>query len=103
MLEGEGTFRMEDYCDPSFRALVARAADRAGVALYRGARARSSTDSVIPSRAGYPTATIVSWEPETKLLSNYHLMSDTPENLRYDTVAQAVTLVYALAQELSGG
>jgi hypothetical protein len=101
MLEGEGTFKMEDYTDPSFRDLVATAAERSGVALHRGARARSSTDSVIPSRAGFPTATIISWEPDTKLLSNYHLMSDTPENLDYETVAEAVTLTYAVAEELA--
>jgi hypothetical protein len=101
MLEGEGTFKMEDYFDPGFRDLVARAAGRAGVSLRRGARARSSTDSVIPSRAGFPTATVVSWEPETKLLSNYHLMSDTPENLNYDTVAAAASLTYAVARELA--
>jgi hypothetical protein len=56
---------------------------------------------VIPSRAGFPTATVVSWEPETKLLSNYHLMSDTPENLNYDTVAAAASLTYAVARELA--
>ncbi len=102
MLEGEGTFKMEDYTGPSFRDLVATAARRAEIPLHRGARARSSTDSVIPSRAGFPTATIISWEPDTKLLSNYHLMSDTPENLDYDTVVQAARLAYAVAEELGG-
>jgi hypothetical protein len=102
MLEGEGEFHIEEYTDPGFRGLVARAAERAGIPLQRGVWSRASTDSVIPSRAGYPTATIISWEPETKLLSNYHLMSDTPENLRYDTVAGAVTLAYAVAEELAG-
>lgn len=100
MLEGEGAFWMEDYTDPGFRDLVARAAQREGVELVRGTRSRASTDSVIPSRAGFPTATIISWDPKTKLPSNYHLMSDTPENLRYDTVAQAVSLSYAVAEEL---
>lgn len=101
LVEGEGPFRMEDYCDPGFRDLIAAAARRAGLPLRRGVRARASTDAVLPTRAGYPTATLASWEPDTKLLSNYHLMSDTPENLRFETVAHAVDVVHALASELA--
>jgi hypothetical protein len=100
MIEGEGCFVMEDYCDPAFRDSVAAAAERSVGALRRGCRARTSTDSVIPSRAGYPTATLASWEPDTKLLSNYHLPSDTPENLDYETVQRAVRLTIALAEDL---
>ena len=88
MLEGEGVLGIEDYTDPSFRDLIAATAADAGVPLIRGQRARSSTDSVIPSRAGYATATLTSFEPDTKLLSNYHLPSDTPENLDFGTVAR---------------
>lgn len=102
MLEGEGPFRMHDYTDPSFRDLLAAVAERVtGAPLRRGARARASTDGIIPSRAGYPTTTLVSWEPDTKLQSNYHLPSDIPENLRYDTVETAVTITEALARELA--
>jgi hypothetical protein len=102
MLEGEGCFVMEDYTDPPFRDLVARAAEASSGPLRRGVRSRASTDSVVPSRAGYPTATLVSWEPDTKLLSNYHLMSDTPENLNYDTVTRAVGVAYAVAEHIAG-
>src|SRR3954449_13325813 len=102
MLEGEGPFVMHDYTDSSFRDLVARVAERAtGAPLRRGAPARASTDSIVPSRAGYPTATIVSCEPDTKLQSNYHLPTDVPEHVRYDTVATAVTIAEALARELA--
>ncbi|HEY2160405.1 MAG TPA: M28 family peptidase, partial [Solirubrobacteraceae bacterium] len=101
MLEGEGCFVMEDYPSPEFRDVIARAAERTTGPLRRGVRSRASTDSVIPSRAGYPVATLASWEPDTKLLSNYHLMSDTPENLDYDTVARAVTVAYAVAEDLA--
>jgi hypothetical protein len=102
LLEGEGPFVMEDYCDPGFRDRVAAAAERAGAPLRRGCRARTSTDSVIPSRAGYPTACLCSWEPETKLLSNYHLPTDVPERLRYETIERAVEVVAALAADLGG-
>lgn len=101
MLEGEGCFLMEDYPDPEFRDLVGHAAERTTGPLRRGVRSRASTDSVIPSRAGYPIATLASWEPDTKLPSNYHLMSDTPENLHYDTIARAVTVAYAVAEDLA--
>ena len=68
--------------------------------MRRGFRARASTDSVIPSRAGYPIATLVS---VTDWLSpaNYHLPSDVPANLDYDTVVDAVRLVHGLARELA--
>jgi hypothetical protein len=100
MLEGEGPFVMEDYSQPGFRDRVAAAAERTGAPLRRGCRARTSTDSVIPSRAGYATACLCSWEPDTKLLSNYHLPTDVPENLRYETIERAVRITAALADDL---
>ena len=103
MLEGEGCFVMEEYPGPEFRDLIAEAAADEGLALYRGVRSRASTDSVIPSRAGYPTATLASWEPDCKLPSNYHLMSDTPQNVHYETVERAVTLAHATARALADG
>jgi Peptidase family M28 len=102
LLEGEGVLGIEDYTDPAFRDLIAATAADTGVPLTRGQRARSSTDSVIPSRAGYATATLTSFEPDTKLLSNYHLPSDTPENLDFGTVAQALDVSEALARRLAG-
>lgn len=101
MLEGEGVLWMEDYPGPAFRDLVATTAADSEIPLVRGMRARSSTDSVITSRAGYPTATLTSFEPDTKLLSNYHLPTDTPGNLDFATVAQALDLTDALARRLA--
>ncbi len=102
LLEGEGPVLMEDYHDVAFRELVARCAEHAQVPLERGFRARSSTDSVIPSRAGYPTATLASVN-RYKALSNYHLMSDTPENLDYATVQRALEVSEAVVRELASG
>jgi Peptidase family M28 len=101
LLEGEGVLAIEDYTDPTLRDQVAAAAVETEIPLVRGQRARSSTDSVIPSRAGYPTATVTSFEPDTKLLSNYHLPTDTPENLDYGTVAEALVLTEAVARRLA--
>jgi hypothetical protein len=101
MVEGEGAFRMERYPGPAFRDLIARVVERTGRPFRRGLLSRASTDAVIPGRAGYPTATIASWDPETKVLSNYHLMSDTPENLHYETIARAVRIAHGVAEALA--
>jgi hypothetical protein len=100
MLEGEGPVWMEFYTGPWLRDLLAARAAALGIELRRGYRARASTDSVIPNRAGYPIATIVSI---TDWLSpaNYHLPSDIPANLVYPTVADATRLVYELARSLA--
>lgn len=99
LLEGEGPLWMEDY-DDRLRSLVWRAALRRGLRLERGFRARASTDAVIPMRHGYATANLASVN-DYHHLSNYHLPSDTAENLNYDTVAEAARVVWALAEELS--
>jgi hypothetical protein len=100
MVEGEGTLRVRDYPDPGFRDLIADAARRVSAELRRGCRARSSTDAVIPSKAGFPTATLCSWDPATKCLTDYHLPSDTPDRLHYATIERAVDVVAAVAQDL---
>jgi hypothetical protein len=100
MLEGEGPFWMQDYTDPSFRDLIELRAAEQGIALERGFRARASTDSVITSRAGYPSACLCALN-EWHAMSNYHLMSDTPDNLNYGTIAEAARVAYAVAQRLS--
>ena len=99
MLDGEGPMWMEDY-DAKLRDTVARVAERDGLALERGFRARASTDAIIPTRHGFPTANLSSVN-EYHNLSNYHLPSDTAENVNYSTVAEAAKVAYALAAELA--
>lgn len=101
-LEGEGPVHMQDYTDPGFRDLIADCAREAGFELERDLRSRASTDSVIPSRAGYPTATIGSvtfWRG----LANYHWPTDVPENVDYGTVANATSLAYLVAERMAAG
>lgn len=100
-IEGEGPVVMEDYHWRSFRDLIERVAWREGLPIRRGMRARSSTDAVVPSRAGYPTACLVSFD-RAKAMPNYHLVTDVPEHLDYDTIARAVALADAVARELAG-
>ena len=100
MLEGEGTMVMEDYFDRGLRDLCAQVAEREGIPMRRGMRARSSTDSVVPSRMGIPTVCFASLNRH-KGLDNYHQPSDTPDRLRYKTVACAADLAEAVARELA--
>jgi hypothetical protein len=100
MLESEGPIWMESYTGPWLRDLLAGHAERLEIPLERGFRARASTDSVIPSRAGYPTATLVSIT-DWRAPANYHLASDVPENLDYGTVAAATRLVESVMREMA--
>jgi hypothetical protein len=100
LLEGEGALVMEDYFDRPWRDMIGRVAERGGIPLRRGMRARTSTDSVVPSRMGVPTATLIAIN-RYKALSNYHLMTDTPENIVWPTVACATDLAESLARELA--
>jgi hypothetical protein len=99
MLEGEGTVRMHDYGAP-FKNLVASCAEDAGIPLLRGLRSRNSTDGCVPNHHGFRSATLVSVDDQ-KLLPNYHQYSDTPENVDYGCVADAVTLCEAVIRRLA--
>ena len=99
MLEGEGPAWMEDY-DPGLRDTLARVAEENGLSLERGFRARASTDAIIPQRHGYRIANLSSVN-EYHNLSNYHLPTDTADNVNYETVAEAAKVAYALATELA--
>jgi hypothetical protein len=102
LLEAEGPVRMEEYHGPWLRDLFERRAEALGIPLRRGYRARASTDSIIPSRAGYPTATLVSMA-DWLAPANYHLPTDIPANLDYATVADTVRLVHDVAGSLAAG
>jgi hypothetical protein len=99
MLEGEGPVRMRDY-PLEFRNFVASTAEKAGIPLRRGMRARVTTDSLVVEKAGYPVVTLTSLD-EFKQLSNYHLPSDVPDNLDFGTVEQAARLAEATLRDLA--
>jgi hypothetical protein len=100
LLDAEGIMWLREYEGRWLRDLTARCAQELEIALHRGYRFRVSTDSVIASRAGYPAATLVSMT-DWRAQANYHLPSDVPSNLDYDTVTDATRLVYAVAQALA--
>jgi hypothetical protein len=99
MLEGEGPGLMEDYSS-EMRELVWRAAQRQDLALERGFRARASTDAIIPHRRGYRMANLSSVN-DYHHLENYHLPTDTAENVNYETVVEAAKVAYAVVAELA--
>ena len=99
LLEGEGPFTMREYSE-DFKDLIARCADRSGISVRRGMRARTSTDGTVPLRVGFPTATLVSIN-EFKTISNYHWPTDVPDNVNLDTVDAALRLAEAVARELA--
>jgi hypothetical protein len=100
MLEGEGPIWIEDYARPGFRDAVAAIAERDGIALDRGYRARASTAGVIPSRAGYPTVTLTS-TTTLGTLANHRRRTDVPADVDYRTVADAVRLSLSVARSLA--
>jgi Zn-dependent M28 family amino/carboxypeptidase len=100
MLEGEGPIWMEQYAGPWLRDMIVACAERLEIPIERGFRARASTDSIIPSRAGYPIATLLSIT-DWRAPANYHLPSDVPANLDYGTIADTTMLVHELADALA--
>jgi acetylornithine deacetylase/succinyl-diaminopimelate desuccinylase-like protein len=90
VLEGEGMLRMRDYTSRTREAL-ADAAARAGVQIQRGIQTVAATDAIIALRAGYPTVTLAAIEA-TKLPLNYHWPNDTPENLHWETIEDAIAV-----------
>ena len=71
-----------------------------GIALERGLRTRASSDTIIASRAGYASA-LLSSITHWRLPANYHLPSDVPANLSYETIADAALLAYDVAARLA--
>ncbi len=90
VLEGEGMLRMRDY-STSLREALAAAASELGIPIGRGIRTVAATDGLIALRAGYPVATLASIT-DAKLPLNYHWPSDTPAELHWNTVEQAIAV-----------
>ncbi len=86
LIEGEGMLRMRMYPEAA-RERLAAAAEEAGVAIIRGLKTVLATDALIPLRAGYRVATLATVN-KLKMPSNYHKPTDTPENVRFDTLAE---------------
>jgi Zn-dependent M28 family amino/carboxypeptidase len=101
LIEGEGFLRMRDY-DAGAKDLVEGAARAAGVHVRRGLRFTFGTDALIPLRQGFRVAGLGSVN-EWLVPTNYHAMTDTPENVHYASVRDAVQVVLGVAARVASG
>lgn len=101
VLEGEGMLRMRDY-PQAMRDALEQAATDAGVTIRRGVRTVAATDAIIALRSGYPVVTLASVDV-TKLPSNYHWPSDTPDALHWDTISDAIAVCERFLRRSAGG
>lgn len=97
--EAEGMFRFRRY-DEELKSLIAECADSLGIHLRRGMRVRLGTDGYLALRRQIPAAMVMSVD-EYGTASNYHWPSDTPENVDYDRLADAVRLCEAVVRHLA--
>ncbi|HKP22179.1 MAG TPA: M28 family peptidase [Thermoleophilaceae bacterium] len=88
VVEAEGMLQMRPYTEASREALAGAGA-AAGLELTRGLRTVAATDALIALRAGYPTC-LLGGVDDTKFPSNYHWPSDTPDNLDWSSIENAV-------------
>ena len=98
VLRGEGMLGVSDYPARSLQLLDALA-DELGIWLYPNLRLRNATDGVWPLAAGYQCASLCSCT-RIKQPANYHWPTDVPENVDYDTLADAIRLIEALVRRL---
>jgi hypothetical protein len=98
VLRGEGMIRMREYPARSL-AVIDEIAEELGIPLFPNLRLRNATDGIFPLAAGYECASLCSCT-ELKQPANYHWPTDTPENVDYETVADAVRVTEALVRRL---
>jgi hypothetical protein len=96
VIEGEGMLRMRSY-DAAVKDELEASARAVGIEPGRGLRTIAATDGLISLRAGIPTATLCSIN-DRGFPSNYHWESDTPENVSWDTVDQALETCWSMIQ-----
>jgi hypothetical protein len=98
VLRGEGFLRMHEYPADAL-ALLDGLAVELGIELVPNLRLRNGTDGLEPLAAGYPTAALCS-VTALKQPANYHWPTDTPENVDYGTLADAIRLAEAVVRRL---
>jgi hypothetical protein len=98
VLRGEGMLGIVEYPRESIE-LVDGLAEELGIWLFPNLRLRNATDGVYPLNFGYQCASLCSCT-ELKQPGNYHWPTDTPENVDYGTLADAVRLTEAVVRRL---
>ncbi len=98
VLRGEGMLGITEY-PPRSLALLDGVAGELDIELIPGLRNRNATDAVVPLAHGYECASLVS-VTNLHQLSNYHWPTDVPENVDYDTLADAIRLSETVIRRL---
>jgi Peptidase family M28 len=98
VLRGEGMLKLREYPAEALE-LLDSTAQELGIELFPDLRLRNATDGVFPLAAGYQCVSVASCN-QWKNPSNYHWRTDTPENVDYDTVADAIRLSEAVIRKL---
>ena len=98
VLRGEGMLKLREYPSESLE-LLDTTADQLGIELFPNLRLRNATDGVFPLAAGYQCVSMASCN-QWKNPSNYHWKTDLPENVDYDTVADAIRLSEVVIRKL---
>jgi Peptidase family M28 len=98
VLRGEGMLKLREYPAESLE-LLDSTAEELDIELMPNLRLRNATDGVFPLAVGYQCVSVASCN-RWKNPSNYHWKTDTPENVHYDTVADAIRLSEAVIRKL---
>jgi len=98
VLRGEGMLKLREYPAEALE-LLDTTAEELGIDLFPNLRLRNATDGVFPLAAGYQCVSVASCN-QWKNPSNYHWKTDTPENVDYGTVADAIRLSEAAIRKL---
>jgi hypothetical protein len=101
VLRGEGMLGMREYPARAL-SLADGLAEELGIWLFPNLRLRNATDGVFPLAAGYPCVSVCSCT-DLKQPANYHWPTDVPENVDYNTLADAIRLSHALVRRLDEG
>lgn len=99
LLEGEGMLVPTGYDTGLKEELAAAAADE-GVDVIREHWLSFGSDALAAVRHGYRAALLASFD-EYKLPANYHKPTDTPDNVDYERVADAVALIERAVRRLA--
>ena len=98
VLRGEGMLKLREYPAESLD-LLDSTAEELGVELFPNLRLRNATDGIFPLAAGYQCVSVASCN-QWKNPSNYHWRTDTPENVDYGSLTDAIRLSEAVIRKL---
>jgi Zn-dependent M28 family amino/carboxypeptidase len=99
LVEGEGMLERLEY-DIALKYTIEQAAHEAGIEMIREHWLSFGSDALAGLRAGYPSVLVASFD-DMKLPANYHWRTDVPDNVDYETVAQAAIVIEAAIRRLA--